>query len=296
MCFSIQPQTMNPLKEVSSTQPPINVRCLLMQKDETELLPLWIRYHGELFGYKNLFIYDNGSADTTQSILRAAQRDLGVNVDYRRAKPKDFERKGAIFAKQMSRWTAENVADFYFPLDCDEFVGARSEEGYSCSPASIHKELQVTKQMPDTAFRVSERLDNSLFDETTFYKIPRKPKLFFSNTAISGLDVGFHHCKEPCKEIRTNIVYFHFHNRPFKELVQFSKQKLLLRVGSRKIADRDTLSAYRGKGRHLVRCLTSSAEEYALWLSSHPSVVTTSLRHRFLELGVRSPWFRNCAE
>jgi len=261
-----------------------------MQRDETELLPLWIRYHGELFGYQNLFIYDNGSGYRTQQILRAAEQDYGVNVDYSRTAPEDFESKGAIFAQQISLWSLAEAADYYFPLDCDEFVGVHETDGYSCFPESIYQYLSSIKPIKNAGFQVGERLDNSWHDETVFYRIPRARKLFFGNSEVVGLDVGFHHSEHPSQVMISSIVYFHFHNRPFPELVRRAKGKLSSRLPSVDTEDHQALRGYQGKGSHLIRCLTSSEEEYASWLSSHHSVVTTSLQNRFRDLEVRLPW------
>ena len=46
------------------------VACVMMQKNEGELLRSWIEYYSHLFGRHNLFIYDNDSNDhLTVSIL-----------------------------------------------------------------------------------------------------------------------------------------------------------------------------------------------------------------------------------
>jgi hypothetical protein len=39
----------------------MRVACVVMQRNETDCLEPWLRYHGYLFGYKNLFVIDHGS-------------------------------------------------------------------------------------------------------------------------------------------------------------------------------------------------------------------------------------------
>lgn len=267
------------------------VRCLLMQKDEADLLPLWIRYHGELFGYQNLFIYDNGSGPKTLNILHSCEQHFGVHVDYSRTSKVDFESKGDIFGEQITRWSMDKQADFYFPLDCDEFVGISLEAGYSCSPELINNGLFLLNQrVHNAAFQVSERLDNSWHDETVFHRIPRARKLFFANSDVLGLCVGFHQCQYPSNVEISNIVYFHFHNRPFDQLREASKRKLQLRLPDLNSITTSQLKDYKGPGVHLIRSLACTSEEYAQWLRSHPYVQTTALSDRFSALGFNSPW------
>ena len=73
----------------------MKIACLMMQKNETELLEPWILYHGALFGHENLYIYDNGSDDpkTVELIHRLALK-YPVNFDFSFAKKSDFESKG----------------------------------------------------------------------------------------------------------------------------------------------------------------------------------------------------------
>lgn len=41
-----------------------------MVKDEDDIIEDWIIYHGEIFGYNNIFIFDNYSTDNTFNICQ----------------------------------------------------------------------------------------------------------------------------------------------------------------------------------------------------------------------------------
>jgi hypothetical protein len=261
-----------------------------MQKDEHELLPLWLRHHGDLFGYGNLYVYDNGSGPETLAILRAAERDHGVQVDYTRSSPQDFEDKGRLFAERISRWAGEGRARFYLPLDCDEFVGVRVGSTYSCSPAAIAHEFNLLPSSLDAAFAVGERLDNSWQDACVFHRIPRLGKLFFGNTPVEGLDVGFHECTRPRRVVLTQLVYFHLHHRPYGDMVERATRKMQLRLGSAEEITPDRIRNYQGLGEHLKRCLTLPEAEFGVWLSAQPTQATPALRDRLAELGLKFPW------
>ena len=68
----------------------------MMQKDETILLEPWLRYHGYLFGFENLFVFDNGSTDAATIGLLEEFAGFGVNVRYDHATGGDFDCKGEI--------------------------------------------------------------------------------------------------------------------------------------------------------------------------------------------------------
>ena len=66
------------------------VACLMMQKDEALLLRPWLLYHGLLFGFENLYVYDNGStSDAVLAILREFAA-VGVHVDDAHTAPGGF--------------------------------------------------------------------------------------------------------------------------------------------------------------------------------------------------------------
>jgi len=266
-----------------------HVRCLLMQKDEQDLLPLWIRYHGELFGYDNLYIWDNGSGPETRTILESAVRDLGVHADFSRTTQEDFENKGTIFAGEISRESAAGAEAFFLPLDCDEFVGVRVGSSYSCSPLAVRNELDLFPVCVEACFRVDQRLDNSRDDASVFHLVNRTGKLFFGSTKVEGLGVGFHECALPSQSVPTQLVYFHLHNRPFAEMVSRARQKMQVRFTSPSPTHEEMLG-YRGSGEHLAKFLTMTEQEYAGWLAAHPTVGTTALRDRFAQLGLGLPW------
>jgi hypothetical protein len=277
--------------------------CLLMQRDEHELLPVWIRYHGELFGYENLYIYDNGSRPRTISILDKAAKDLGVKVDYSKHTPEDFENKGIIFSERISRWVESRRARFYFPLDCDELVAVRIGQRYSCAPDVIRQQLLLFPEDSNSAFEVAERLDNTRHDDSTFFLLPRRRKLFFGNTRVEDMNVGFHCCRYPATVSPSPVVYFHFHQRPYQQMRRHAMRKLRLRVDPDSLSSeqlaacqgggshlREQLAARKGSGSHLIRCLTSTESEYAEWLAGYPKCLTTAVRDRLRELGLASPW------
>lgn len=87
-----------------------------MVKDEDDIIDIWIKYHGSLFGYNNLYIVDNFSTDNTYNII-LKYKNKGVNI-YRE---KDYKQKGDIMKKLINNCN-KNLFDICYPIDIDEFI------------------------------------------------------------------------------------------------------------------------------------------------------------------------------
>jgi hypothetical protein len=94
----------------------------MMQKNEKDVLPIFVAYYGNLFGYKNIYIFDNGSDKYMLDELRKSEA-LGCNVNFEFSSRADFERKGEILASYINGMTEQY--DVFLPLDCDEFIGIK---------------------------------------------------------------------------------------------------------------------------------------------------------------------------
>ncbi len=263
--------------------------CVLMQKNERELLPRWIEHHGRLFGFENLHIFDNGSDSDVVDYLRYMEHERGLHVDYSHTEPVSFSHKGSIIARRITELSGQAAASFYFPLDCDEFLGVWTGREYSCRPADIHRELQRCPRDIPCSFEVASRRDNCPWDDTVFYEVPRAGKLFFANTQVEGLDLGFHECRRPYVSIGSRIVYFHFHFKPHELLVAHAREKLKTRLPLQDIS-REELLSYRGPGYHLTRYLTHTEDEIHAWLDSHPNIRTDAVAELFAGLELDFPF------
>lgn len=119
------------------------VRCITMQRDETQLLAAWIRYHGALFGFDNLVVFDNGSSErAVVQTLQQAER-AGVDVRWTHRDCRDFEQRGAHLHNLMRGWQEAALDyDFAIPLDCDEFLVTWTRTGLDCRADAVAAELE----------------------------------------------------------------------------------------------------------------------------------------------------------
>ncbi|WP_426959665.1 glycosyltransferase family 2 protein [Muricoccus radiodurans] len=232
----------------------MKIAAVLMQKNEADLLPIWVGYYGEQFGRENLFIHDNGSDDPQVLAFLDRIEAEGVFVERRFDTPEDFANKGGILAAKIRQLDAEAPRDFYFPLDCDEFLGVRDEKGnVSFEMADIEAELRPHLDCPDV-LTLAGGYDNHPGEPGRYvYKGGRK-KCFFARDACVDLDLGFHRGRSKTGQIYvpTRLVNAHFHFKPFDTLRAHARQKLVGRVPDFR---EETLRAHkeaRGKGMHLV--------------------------------------------
>ena len=54
------------------------VKIFTMVKDEVDIVREWIIYHGDIFGYSNLYIIDNYSSDGTWELLQEYKNTIHI--------------------------------------------------------------------------------------------------------------------------------------------------------------------------------------------------------------------------
>lgn len=238
----------------------MKVACIMMQKNEDELFGPWVEYHSKLFGYENIYIFDNGSSSENLKSLFEKYKNLGVNIFFDKNLPKDFENKGGVIGELISKLETGCQYDFYIPLDCDEFLAVLNEKGHIiASRSDIFSELQCHIGTEDVLLARYQYF-NSPLKKGDFFKRKDRKCFFYKNT-FKSMDVGFHWGKslKSNGEHRTNIIQLHFHNKPFEMLKKHANEKLKSRVIN---FDRETLIKYKGAGSHLVKYLLIDELEY----------------------------------
>ena len=93
------------------------IKIVLITKNETELLIPWIKYHGEIFGYSNLYVIDDS---TEASILDyyCNNKHLGINLYRNNHNLNTIEREINNIMRSV-----KNSCDFLIKVDTDEFIG-----------------------------------------------------------------------------------------------------------------------------------------------------------------------------
>lgn len=262
----------------------MRICCVMMQRNESNALEPWLRYHSYLFGLNNLCVIDHGSEHSAVVATLAAYEEKGLQVR-RLPATADFRQKGEFVSEVMLTLDAFKLYDILLPLDCDEFVVLRDENSeYVCARDIILKYL-ATLRRREEVLEVKENLINILGAPGKFWSLPYQ-KVFFVGGQSGAVDAGSHEdiSGRGRKTEATRLVYVHFHHKPYRQQVAASLEKLRHYVD---VEDRAALEAFRGPGWHLVPHILRGEEVYVDMMKPGPGAVeVTGLLSLFQELGV----------
>ena len=242
------------------------VKCVMMQKDEDDLLEPWVRYYGYLFGLENLTIFDNG---TTSKKLIEDQRRFergGVRIIRKYDQNEHWLAKGDLFSMIIKAWDQGPEYDFAVPLDCDEFLAIYTDQGISCHREKIHRYLDGLIGRPEV-----------LSLDTTHYNVPghggwfwptRGSKRFFASHNIGTLDHGFHiaTARRSSEVYATRLTHLHFHHKPYETLMEHARRKLGMFID---VDDEAARESYAGPNCHLTRHFRVSKAQYTEQFNNH---------------------------
>jgi hypothetical protein len=269
----------------------LKIRVIMMQKNELDLIYPWAAYHGSRFGFENLYIIDNGSDEPTRKRLEHLSA-AGVTVTYTHDKREDFINKGRIVADVIQRMDDEDPADFYFPLDCDEFIGTETKGG-KCSFDADDIEASLLEFRNSTAgLAISAYLNNHPTEHGHFRRSGNQRKSFFAKSACNGLDRGFNNpqTKHGGPQRRTRIIYVHYHFKPFPILQSHARQRLEAFLDDFSDEGLRQYIAERRTGFHSARHLTINEKTYLSELRKEDFRPVDQFTQAFSELGVPLPF------
>ncbi len=264
------------------------VACTVMLRNEPALVGAFLRYHADLFGAENLFVIDNGSTDLTTLACLSAFEAEGANIDRSFPTQEDYTQKGRIIGDLVKRLDQHNDYDFYFLLDCDEFVVLKSEKGYTCRKSSIHQYLD-TMRGEERILRVGLNLSNILGKSFEFREFDYS-KTIFPKNVLAETDHGHHGgaSRTGKGSFLCDIVYVHYHYRPYHEVVWYARQKLITEVTAEVLDDVLKLRSFKGAGWHMLGYLLGGSDAYYEQFRNVESpIFFPELRKTFAELDIK---------
>lgn len=266
-----------------------------MQRNEVNALEPWILYHASLFGIKNLCVIDHGS--THPKVVNTLDWYEAEGVRVIRLPPNtDYRAKGDLVTAQLREMEAYNAYDFLFPIDCDEFLALRRGDGsFTCVREEVLDYLQTYLGRPEV-FQIKQNLVNILGQPGLFLPLPYQ-KVFFSSGHLGIVDHGSHMdvSGRDVSSIETNLIYLHFHHKPWAQQVNAGKEKLRAFVD---VNNPEALAAFRGPGWHLLSHINEGEEAYhRIMTEAIPWLVSVNgLLQLFEKLGVNPLFFEQSAE
>lgn len=242
---------------------PLDVRVVMMQRDEGVMLEKWLRHYVRLFGWSNLTIFDNGSTDDrTLAILKVATNE-GADVRMGFGGLTDFRLKHEHFGNVIRSWDAELDYDFALPVDCNEMLAV-----FSGNCLTIDRDAVLAEFRRLRGIQQALRIDMSLFNVSGrrgwYCANHHFVKSFLPARTLGSLDFGLHDARSGVADgfTTTRLTYLHHHNRPLPEARRLALRKLSGRVDT---TDPEALAAYAESGlasSHLVPMLTLTQEAY----------------------------------
>ena len=210
------------------------IKIILMTKNEKYLIKQWIQYHGEIFGYENLYIIDDSDDIDVLNYYKSISY-LPIHI-YNN----NNNLNNIINYINNIMTLIKNECDFMIKLDTDEFIGLYNNE---TNDVHIYKEiirnsfnkLIVNGYKYKCSYTMNslplETNNNSL--EYTFFSQPHytKFKTFFYSKTYLYCDLGSHTgnviSRYENHENDTNIMIIHYHNQSFKNYVENCKKAVI---------------------------------------------------------------------
>jgi hypothetical protein len=205
----------------------MSIKIFTMVKDEVDIIEYWIKYHGTLFGYENLYIVDNMSTDGTYETIEF-YKNHGVHL----FKEEDYKQKGEIMTRLIN--SIDNY-DIAFPIDIDEFIVYYNEDNNKINPKRsvkyLHNLIKIDYFHKNTIFKANY-IQTLIDDDTEGYGYKNaiiemkygvyqdykgQAKTFLNKKNWNGvLDHGNHYPSE--NYTKTNICLVHYHCRNIDQM------------------------------------------------------------------------------
>jgi hypothetical protein len=260
------------------------VACIMMQRDEEDLIRQWVSYHANLFGIDNLFIFDNGSMSPLVTRYLRDLESQGLNVEWSRTGADDYHRKGELIGS-LIRSLADRY-DLFFPLDCDEFLVLKIGKSEIKSDRENILGALSEHRGSTNALRVNEAFYNILGYPDWFWCWPHQ-KTFFAKS-FEYLDHGYHNGRTASGlSESTSIIYLHYHHKPHVTMVQHAKNKLAPYVD---VENKELLSNYQGTAQHCVKAILDGEERYMSQFNTKHAVRLPNICNMFANLRVPVPF------
>jgi hypothetical protein len=203
----------------------VKIACAVMQRDEDLVLDGWCRHHGALFGYENLFIFDNGSTNEIVVALLDKYKRLGCSIIKHYNKAQDFKDKGEILGKLFRRLQKYGGYDFMLPLDCDEFVSVVKDGKVYFGKEDVLEELGLYVECPDT-IKIEYEFLNSL-KYPGYFSRKLANKTVYAAPYFKEMDMGYHRQGTATGAFtHSSLTHIHLHNKPFQRTLEDAKRKL----------------------------------------------------------------------
>jgi len=221
------------------------LKLFLMTRNEIELIEDWLKYHGFLFGFENIYILD-GSDDQRVFDIYKKYKPFGLHV-----KISSTGLNGLAEELNLLMHEKKGLNNFLIKLDTDEFlsyslpvtlgdeitqVNLFHNKFLSVSNFSeFFEALPITGQRYQASFMTwsipkNSHVDNPAAELIEFTPIqPINFKVFFHSESFLSVDLGAHVGESTNNEgfIYTGLSVIHFHSTSLDDSIRRARQVLI---------------------------------------------------------------------
>ena len=197
------------------------VKIFTMVKGEVDIVKDWVLYHGNLFGFKNLYIIDNYSKDGTFELLQQLTSQYKINV----CRLPDYKKKGEYMTSLIKIFSQN---EFSFPIDIDEFIVHYDKQTNSinCDNETIYNNIKRLPIAPaykmNYIFANPDNVDG--YNRATieckngkYSDYGSAAKTFFHSSLFNGkIDHGNHY--HTTNYYLSNFCLVHYHCRNLEQM------------------------------------------------------------------------------
>jgi hypothetical protein len=213
------------------------VKIILITKNEEYLIKFWIKHHGDVFGYENLYIIDDSDSKEVLDYYHSISH-LPIHFYFNQ---NNIETDNFINIQNQMNQIMNSVkeqCDFLIKLDTDEFIGIYDDLNNDIlidreMIRSTFNNLKINGGQYKTKYIWSQPCELKINPLDYIYFIDtgeanKNHKSFFYSKSFLSTDLGSHHgaVLEPYNSIinYTNIMIIHYHNQCFNSFIENSKK------------------------------------------------------------------------
>lgn len=211
------------------------LKIVLMTKNEKHLLRPWVKHHGNIFGYENLYIIDD-SSDVAILNYYLGLKQIGVKVYNNKSNLSNLVYHiNAVFNEIKSS------CDFLIKLDTDEFIGVYNPKNNAVSICK-HTILNEFNNLPINGNKYkcsyiinslpTKENDNPL--DNVYFTQPYKTtfKTFFFSKTYLHCDLGSHEGSvvapyDSSHYNETNLLIIHYHNQKCETFIDNCRKAMV---------------------------------------------------------------------
>lgn len=240
------------------------VALMVMTKDDVQLLSRWLIYHGHLFGYEHLYVFD-GSTGKQDAYLNWTAKHFPIHV-----------RHSLVNLNQISRMLVEWMLEikhrytWIMKVDTDEFVAYAPGGKLDAASTSFHLPAGITAVnlavewiLSSTPVKSGSPTDSErgvIVNAAWFKLIYNGPKFNASTFNLGS------HLKQPTAPA-PGLAIVHYHARSYDEMIRVATQVILSHNyikatdNSSEIIRKLTLLAPRSKSNHKIKAVLDDLKD-----------------------------------